>query len=165
MRALPLVAAIAVLGLLLSLWLMLAGRGMRRHRGIQRKGVRNHFCRTESVPDPFSGRLFRALTPFLGHPTRPNMLLFFFAFLSADPKGRFLADYPSEVQELRREFGEARGIAIVRSPGDRTAVSPKTFRFAVGLGRRKFEFERAVGMPSGKVSVNGYSIFCPSRVP
>jgi CRISPR-associated exonuclease Cas4 len=32
--ALPMVAAVAVLGLLVGLWLMLAGRGMRRCRGL-----------------------------------------------------------------------------------------------------------------------------------
>ena len=84
------------------------------------------------------------------------MMLLLAALLVADPEDRFLDNYPSQVGKLKQELAEARGVATVRSVTDSKLGPPVVYQFATGPGRRKFEFERDVQMPSGTSSVNRY---------
>jgi len=83
------------------------------------------------------------------------MLLLVLAFIAADSKARFIADYPSEVRELKREFAEARGVATLHTVKDGKPGPPAVFRFATGPGRRKFEYESTFRRPAGKTSFHG----------
>ena len=85
------------------------------------------------------------------------MLILALTCFAVTPTDRFLAEYPTAVQELKQEFAEVRGVATTRAVNGNKLGPPRIYDFATGPGRRKFEFDFPSRTLAGKLSVDRFA--------